>query len=581
MGFATTLGPIRANAAFCSFHASAHERRSVGGAGEHDVIGGARVRNRPVGPARAGCPESRARNRPATTRGSKVRAPGGSSSARPASTPGKRCSAPISRRSAWGRAACATTTPNRFERRRELLREDPNLVVLQFTTPDRQGHAHGIPSPEYAAHMRSLDRDLHQLLSELGPAWTVIVTSDHGASDSGTHGADIAIQRKTPIYAYGPGIAPGVKLGRSIEQIELASTFSTLLGVPPPAHSRGHALVEWLALEPSHRARVACVEARRALRYAGAVSAAVAIPPELLRACEQFPPRSELISDTRKLVRDVDRAIASSSGRGHPALPALVGTVGLLALGVSLVIFGKTCLRLLPGALLLAVLAVGLVYQVERFSGNVPNLIRVVLLVLANLIALFVLVVPARLAAWLDRHQVLGPLLVPGMLIAAYPADAQPESFVALSVGAFALALSPALEKKPIDVLRGRGPGFSRAVALLPLCLMLLPAGTRDENVYGSWVLRHPTLLMLAALGSVGFWSLIRAASFSTRAEWRATAVGLPIVLGSLLLARVAPPLVGAQHARRAFGRSGRARRSKGAVAGVALWTRQLRLAIA
>ena len=86
---------------------------------------------------------------------------------------------------------------------------------------------------------------------------------------------------------------------------------------------------------------------------------------------------------------------------------------------------------------------------------------------LANLIPLFALVAPARLAAWLDAHPVLAPLLVPGMLIAAYPANAQPESFVALSVGAFAIALSPSLDEKPIDVMRARGPRFPE---LWPCC---------------------------------------------------------------------------------------------------------------
>jgi len=79
----------------------------------------------------------------------------------------------------------------------------------------------------------------------------------------------------------------------------------------------------------------------------------------------------------------------------------------------------------------------------------------------------------------------------------------------------------------------------------LPLCLMLVPAGTRDENVYGSWVFRHPTLLTALALGSVGVWSLVRTWSSRSRSEWLAAAIGLPLVLGSLLFARVAPPLVG------------------------------------
>jgi hypothetical protein len=79
----------------------------------------------------------------------------------------------------------------------------------------------------------------------------VLLTSDHGATDSGGHGGASDVETTAPLYAFGPGITPGARV--SIHQIDLAPTLSCLLGLPFPATSLGRPTVELFAEPASAR----------------------------------------------------------------------------------------------------------------------------------------------------------------------------------------------------------------------------------------------------------------------------------------------------------------------------------------
>ena len=49
--------------------------------------------------------------------------------------------------------------------------------------------------------------------------WTVIVTSDHGLTDSGQHGSDEPIIRETAGFMWGPNVAEGVVVEGMINAI--------------------------------------------------------------------------------------------------------------------------------------------------------------------------------------------------------------------------------------------------------------------------------------------------------------------------------------------------------------------------
>jgi predicted AlkP superfamily pyrophosphatase or phosphodiesterase len=81
-----------------------------------------------------------------------------------------------------------------FAAAREFLRATPrpNVTIYQFVTPDHQAHACGVFSEKYRAHIRGFDKELEALLGEIPADTTVILTSDHGAAASGTHGTRYA-----------------------------------------------------------------------------------------------------------------------------------------------------------------------------------------------------------------------------------------------------------------------------------------------------------------------------------------------------------------------------------------------------
>ena len=112
-----------------------------------------------------------------------------------------------------------------FRNARELQLKSPDFLVAHFTAPDHQAHGTGIQSSRYARHIRQFDGELFDWLDSLTPDWTVVVTSDHGAADSGTHGTDTALQRRCPIAAWGPGIIAGGQAPRTLDQVEMPGLF--------------------------------------------------------------------------------------------------------------------------------------------------------------------------------------------------------------------------------------------------------------------------------------------------------------------------------------------------------------------
>ncbi|MEO7095965.1 MAG: alkaline phosphatase family protein, partial [Polyangiales bacterium] len=150
-----------------------------------------------------------------------------------------------------------------------LTEPRPDFLIVHFDAADHQSHAYGAGSDRYRAFLRRFDARLETFLQQLPADTTVIGLSDHGALDSGAHGADSVAERRSPFFAYGPGIRPGLALA-PLDQIDLAETFAALLGVPAPTHGRGLVIAELLDVEPVAAAAIACGDARRVLAVAAA-----------------------------------------------------------------------------------------------------------------------------------------------------------------------------------------------------------------------------------------------------------------------------------------------------------------------
>ncbi len=450
--------------------------------------------------------------------------------------------------------------PQTFRDTRELLKRQPNVLISHFVTPDHQGHAFGIHTERYRAHILDYDRQLSELLGELGPEWTVIVTSDHGATDTGTHGADTPLQRRSPIYAYGPGILPGVKLEEQLDQIDLPGTFAALLGVAAPRESRGHLIAAWLAVPEAQRAAIACEDAERSHAYGRAKfgDARLRQVQESRALCAQpGAAPSQRLTAAATIARFVDTEVEGAGLTSGRSLSVFIAML-LAALGLAWFAarggeaFGFW--RVLPGAALLLAVGTFLVLQVERLPGQWPNTVRIAMFAALNLIALMTLVRPLLAARWARKLGSLAPLLVPGLLLASYPANTHPHAFVAVLVTSVVFCVlgpigRPERRSSGWSRLRGGPPALNLArlgFVLLALALLFIP-GTRKDGHLPAWIAREGLGALLAALAALSAWAV------STRVDphgrqlgsLRALLLGVLGVALCLVLRRYVPHQVG------------------------------------
>ena len=439
--------------------------------------------------------------------------------------------------------------PQTFRDTRELLKQRPGFMVAHFVTPDHQGHAYTLPSERYRAHILDFDAQLFALLAELDPAWTVIVTSDHGALDSGTHGGDVAVARRVPVFAYGQGIASNASHSEGLDQADLAGTMATLLGVLPPTHSRGHVLVEWLGVSDKERATIACADAARALAYAEAALSPkdAATVREAATGCDDRASAPDRLRSARRAVHALDTAIGASTGLASRA--SWLALVPLLALGaaIAFVGLGTRVAFAIPLALVLIAVAVGLTYTVERLSGVWPNTLRVALFVLANAGVLWLLLWPGRAAELLEKRPMLSALALPGLLVASYTSNTQPESYVAIGVAGVLFASLGGIRPGRAPLWQAPEPsvGIAAWLALLAALALLFPAGTRQVELYPGWLRHGDRMFVLAVITLAGFfWWSVREPGSGRRARIEALLFVL-LVAGSLWWRRSAPPLLG------------------------------------
>ena len=132
----------------------------------------------------------------------------------------------------------------RVKRLADRLRNQPppDFLVLHLVGLDHAGHRRGVKSAGYADVARRTVAHIENIVRLLPSDTTVLLTSDHGATDSGGHGGASEAETTAPLFAFGRGIAPGARV--NVNQIDLAPTLSCLMGLPFPAASLGRPAVE-------------------------------------------------------------------------------------------------------------------------------------------------------------------------------------------------------------------------------------------------------------------------------------------------------------------------------------------------
>ena len=122
-----------------------------------------------------------------------------------------------------------------------------SLTIVHFESLDAAGHTTGGASPTYRSSARYVDKMVAEVVAAASPESTMLIVSDHGVADDGSHSIPIKPVREAPFVLWGPGVAAGQIV--SIHQIDFAALLAVLLGVPIPPANLGRLPVELL---PTH-----------------------------------------------------------------------------------------------------------------------------------------------------------------------------------------------------------------------------------------------------------------------------------------------------------------------------------------
>lgn len=434
-----------------------------------------------------------------------------------------------------------------FRDARLALSHAPNAMILHFVTPDHQGHAYGVQSERYAKHIFNFDRLLAGFLGEVGPEWTVVVTSDHGASDTGDHGGDVLVHRRSPIFAYGPGIAPPAGPKLRLDQVDVAGTLSALLGVPAPCHSQGHLLVNWLALSDAERAHLAVNDVARGLTFARALDAepAQALGERLRVAHARLASDpAQLIVEAEQLARETDHLLRSQQGVFSPRAWWSLAAITVGAALVAWLLVGPIPLSTALLSILIALISIALTAGVERLPGDWPKLSAGIVFGVCNLPTLLLLLRPERFLALLERCGPYASALVPGILAVTYPRNLQPEGCVLALVVPLVVLAAGSLARWGVSEIGSARRGRRLDLAVLAVCwVLLLPGGWFPDGLTGLGWSVHTQLLLTAAVASIGVFAfeLARRVPGALREiAWLSLAVVV-----CLVIRRVAPPWLG------------------------------------
>ena len=128
-----------------------------------------------------------------------------------------------------------------------------NLIITHLSGLDSVGHRYGtVDSDEYKDKLRFIDDNLEEVFELLPEDWTVVVTSDHGLTDSGQHGSDLDILRDVAAFMWGPNVKQGVVV-EGVNQRDLATFPSMLLSLPLPHAVHGRIPLDAFDLTPEKR----------------------------------------------------------------------------------------------------------------------------------------------------------------------------------------------------------------------------------------------------------------------------------------------------------------------------------------
>ncbi|KAL1641323.1 Glycosyl phosphatidyl inositol anchor synthesis [Diplodia intermedia] len=172
------------------------------------------------------------------------------------------------------------------------LKQEKNVFFLHLLGLDTTGHSYRPYSKEYLHNIKVVDqgvKEITELIEDFyGDGKTAFVfTADHGMSDWGSHGDGHPDNTRTPLIAWGSGVAPPVKVPEGIAaghedgfssdwslnqiqrndvaQADVATLMAYLVGIPFPVNSVGELPLAYLNADAPTKAEALLINAKEIL----------------------------------------------------------------------------------------------------------------------------------------------------------------------------------------------------------------------------------------------------------------------------------------------------------------------------
>lgn len=173
----------------------------------------------------------------------------------------------------------------------EALRQDKVVFFLHLLGLDTTGHSYRPYSKEYLRNIKVVDQGVKETVELIKKFYSddrtaFVFTADHGMSDWGSHGDGHPDNTRTPLIAWGSGVAkPVVYPGtiapghdaysldwnldhikrNDVQQADVAALMAYLIGVEFPANSVGELPLPYLSADIKEKAEASLVNAQEIL----------------------------------------------------------------------------------------------------------------------------------------------------------------------------------------------------------------------------------------------------------------------------------------------------------------------------
>ncbi|KAI5251774.1 putative phosphatidylinositolglycan class N [Aureobasidium subglaciale] len=172
------------------------------------------------------------------------------------------------------------------------LRQDKNVFFLHLLGLDTTGHSYRPYSREYLHNIKVVDQGVEKITALIDNFYAddktaYVFTADHGMSDWGSHGDGHPDNTRTPLIAWGSGVAKPVTVSsglapghdddfssdwhldhvqrNDVAQADIATLMAYLAGLPFPVNSVGELPLAFLSADQQTKAQAMLVNAQEIL----------------------------------------------------------------------------------------------------------------------------------------------------------------------------------------------------------------------------------------------------------------------------------------------------------------------------